>query len=158
MSPKKQTSAPPVTKPSGVSLLDEQLCFALYSNSQAIIKKYQPYLKGMNLTYPQYLVYLALETKSETTVNALGKDLGLDSGTLSPLLKRMEANGYVNRNRAAEDERRVMVNLTPAARALSEDIIEMQQAVACSTGLDTNEFRTLLAQLHSLGKKMAETD
>ncbi|MEH6631026.1 MAG: MarR family winged helix-turn-helix transcriptional regulator [Halopseudomonas aestusnigri] len=166
MSPKKLTSVTAVTKPSaqpsaqssGVSLLDEQLCFALYSNSQAIIKKYQPYLKQMNLTYPQYLVYLALEPKDTTTVKALGADLGLDSGTLSPLLKRMQASGYVSRNRAVEDERKVMINLTSEGRALSEGIAAMQQAVACSTGLDNKEFRTLLAQLHDLGQKMAATD
>ncbi len=146
------------TQASGVSLLDEQLCFALYSSSQAIIKKYQPYLKQMNLTYPQYLVYLALEPKTTTTVKALGADLGLDSGTLSPLLKRMQANGYVSRNRAVEDERKVMINLTSEGRALSEEIATMQQAVACSTGLDTKEFRSLLAQLHDLGQKMAATD
>ncbi len=147
-------------KKSAVSLLDEQLCFALYSNSQAIIKKYQPYLKQMNLTYPQYLVYLALESKGEpkkeTTVKALGEDLGLDSGTLSPLLKRMEQAGFVSRNRAAEDERKVMISLTSEGRALHDDIAAMQQAVSCSVGITTAEFKDLLKKLQHLHKAMAE--
>ncbi len=143
-------------KKSAVSLLDEQLCFALYSNSQAIIKKYQPYLKQMNLTYPQYLVYLVLKPKTETTVKALGEDLGLDSGTLSPLLKRMEQAGFVSRNRAAEDERKVMISLTSEGRALHDDIAAMQQAVSCSVGITTAEFKDLLKKLQHLHKAMAE--
>ncbi|KLN59141.1 MarR family transcriptional regulator [Kiloniella spongiae] len=139
---------------SKVSHLEEQLCFALYRNSQAIIKKYQPYLKELSLTYPQYLVYLALEPKEETTVNALGKDLGLDSGTLSPLLKRMEQAGFVSRNRSAEDERRVMVKLTDRGRFLEQGVAKMQQAVSCSVGLTMDEFQDLLGQLNHMAKTM----
>ncbi|WP_419905436.1 MarR family winged helix-turn-helix transcriptional regulator [Kiloniella sp.] len=151
---KNEADQPKEAHPPRVSHLEEQLCFALYSSSQAIIKKYQPYLKQMNLTYPQYLVYLALEPKDCTTVNALGADLGLDSGTLSPLLKRMEANGYVSRNRAAEDERKVMISLTAEGRALEQGIATMQEAVACSTGLNNKEFQSLLVQLHDLSNKL----
>ena len=88
MTKQVQASSPKEDQPQKVSHLEEQLCFALYSSSQAIIKKYQPYLKQMNLTYPQYLVYLALQPKETTTVKALGQDLGLDSGTLSPQIGR----------------------------------------------------------------------
>ncbi len=137
-----------------VSHLEEQLCFALYRNSQAIIKKYQPYLKELNLTYPQYLVYLALEPKDETTVNALGKDLGLDSGTLSPLLKRMEHAGFVSRNRSAEDERKVMIKLTEQGRLLAHGVARMQQAVSCSVGLSMKEFQDLLVRLNHMAKAM----
>ncbi|KKJ78507.1 MarR family transcriptional regulator [Kiloniella litopenaei] len=137
-----------------VSQLEEQLCFALYRNSQAIIKKYQPYLKQLNLTYPQYLVYLALEPKDETTVNALGKDLGLDSGTLSPLLKRMEQAGFVNRQRSSEDERRVMIKLTEQGRLLEQGVAKMQHDVSCSVGLTFDEFQDLLTKLNHMAKVM----
>ncbi|WP_254055021.1 MarR family winged helix-turn-helix transcriptional regulator [Kiloniella sp. EL199] len=139
---------------SKVSQLEEQLCFALYRNSQAIIKKYQPYLKALNLTYPQYLVYLALEPGGETTVNALGKDLGLDSGTLSPLLKRMELAGFVSRNRSAEDERKVMIKLTAKGRSLEEGVAKMQHAVSCSVGISMGEFQDLLGRLNHMAKAM----
>ncbi|WP_421783827.1 MarR family winged helix-turn-helix transcriptional regulator [Kiloniella litopenaei] len=137
-----------------VSQLEEQLCFALYRNSQAIIKKYQPYLKQLNLTYPQYLVYLALEPKDETTVNALGNDLGLDSGTLSPLLKRMEQAGFVNRQRSSEDERRVMIKLTEQGRLLEQGVAKMQHDVSCSVGLTFDEFQDLLTKLNHMAKVM----
>ncbi len=137
-----------------VSHLEEQLCFALYRNSQGIIKKYQPYLKELNLTYPQYLVYLALVPREETTVNALGKDLGLDSGTLSPLLKRMEQAGFVSRNRSVEDERRVMIKLTEKGRSLENGVAKMQHAVSCSVGLSMDEFQNLLGQLNHMAKVM----
>ncbi|WP_417431522.1 MarR family winged helix-turn-helix transcriptional regulator [Kiloniella sp.] len=147
-------AASKVVKLPKVSHLEEQLCFALYRNSQAIIKKYQPYLKKLNLTYPQYLVYLALEPKGETTVNALGKDLGLDSGTLSPLLKRMEQAGFVSRNRSVEDERRVMIKLTEQGRSLEQGVAKMQQDVSCSVGLTFDEFQDLLTKLNHMAKVM----
>ena len=147
-------AASKVVKLLKVSHLEEQLCFALYRNSQAIIKKYQPYLKELNLTYPQYLVYLALEPKVETTVNALGKDLGLDSGTLSPLLKRMEQAGFVSRNRSVEDERRVMIKLTEQGRSLEQGVAKMQQDVSCSVGLTFDEFQDLLTKLNHMAKAM----
>ena len=143
MSQLSKENSPKETDLLKVSHLEEQLCFALYRNSQAIIKKYKPYLVGMNLTYPQYLVYLALEPKENTTVKALGEDLGLDSGTLSPLLKRMEQAGNVSRNRAAEDERKVMIQLTEQGRSLEQGIARMQDAVSCSVGLSSGEFGDL---------------
>lgn len=96
--------------------LDNQLCFALYSASLAMTKAYKPLLDALGLTYPQYLVMLVLWEHGMLSVSELGERLFLDSGTLTPLLKRMEAGGWLARVRSLEDERRVMVSLTPAGR------------------------------------------
>lgn len=95
--------------------LDQQLCFALYAASRAMTGCYRPQLDRIGLTYPQYLVLLVLWGNGETTVSGLGAALNLESGTLSPLLKRLEANGLIARNRAVDDERSVWVSLTPRA-------------------------------------------
>lgn len=98
--------------------LDEQLCFALYSASRAVTAAYRPLLDELGITYPQYLVLLVLWEDQDCSVGHLGHRLHLDSGTLSPLLKRLESGGLVIRRRAADDERRVEVSLTPAGRTL----------------------------------------
>src|SRR5579862_7368591 len=98
--------------------LDKQLCFALYSASLAMTKVYKPLLAPLGLTYPQYLVMLALWEDDGQPVGVLGERLALDSGTLTPLLKRLEAQGQLSRERDATDERRVIVRLTSAGRAL----------------------------------------
>ncbi|KQT14108.1 MarR family winged helix-turn-helix transcriptional regulator [Ramlibacter sp. Leaf400] len=98
--------------------LDNQLCFALYSASLAMTKLYKPLLDELGLTYPQYLAMLALWEEDGLSVSQLGERLRLDSGTLTPLLKRLEAAGLVTRLRAVEDERRVHLTLTPAGRKL----------------------------------------
>ncbi|MEZ0339299.1 MarR family winged helix-turn-helix transcriptional regulator [Mycobacterium sp. pV006] len=100
--------------------LDDQLCFALYSASRAVTAAYRPLLDELGLTYPQYLVLLVLWEEEPCTVGRLGDRLHLDSGTLSPLLKRLESAGLVRRRRTAPDERRVTITLTPAGRALEE--------------------------------------
>jgi DNA-binding MarR family transcriptional regulator len=104
----------PVTAPR----LDDQLCFALYSASRAVTAAYRPLLTELNLTYPQYLVLLVLWEEGRANVSRLCERLQLDSGTLSPLLKRLESVGYVTRERSADDERRVEVVLTPAGKRL----------------------------------------
>jgi DNA-binding MarR family transcriptional regulator len=101
-------------------LLDNQLCFALYSASLAMTKLYKPLLDELGLTYPQYLVMLVLWEGDGLMVSELGQRLYLDSGTLTPLLKRLESAGLVSRMRAAEDERRVHIHLTAAGRTLRE--------------------------------------
>ena len=98
--------------------LDHQLCFALYSSSLVMTKLYKPVLSALGLTYPQYLVLLVLWEADGVSVIELGKRLFLDSGTLTPLLKRMEAAGWLTRLRAVDDQRRVIVSLTSAGRAL----------------------------------------
>jgi DNA-binding MarR family transcriptional regulator len=133
-----------------IATIDQRLCFALYSSSQAIIKKYRPFLKDLDLTYPQYLVILVLIEHNELTIKALGGFLDLDSGTLTPLLKRMEVQGRVTRQRSIDDERKVMVKLTEQAKALIPEIATMQNHVACATGLEKDEFDQLLLKLQQL--------
>ena len=96
-----------------VPVLDEQLCFALYTASHRIIRAYRPLLEPLGLTYVQYLVMLVLWDESPLSVGELGQGLHLDSGTLTPLLKRMEKSGLVLRERDTDDERRVLISLTP---------------------------------------------
>jgi DNA-binding MarR family transcriptional regulator len=137
-----------------LSPIDERLCFALYSTSQAIIKKYKKSLAKLNMTYPQYLAYLVLSEQDTMIVKDLGKALYLDSATLTPLLKRMEQSGLVTRQRASDDERKVMISLTPKAKTLHDDIATIQKDVACSTGLAPERFQALLTQLHDLNQQL----
>lgn len=139
-----------------LSPLDERLCFALYSSAQAITKKYKKSLATLNLTYPQYITYLALEPHQSLTVKALGELLFLDSGTLTPLLKRMEQQGLVTRQRDTNDERKVYVKLTQQARDLSGSIAKIQEEVACSTQLDPVAFEQLRNQLQSLNRLLRD--
>lgn len=104
----------------GVAKLDQQLCFALYSASGLMTKLYRPLLDPLGLTYPQYLAMLALWERAPSTVGELGEALGLDSATLTPLLKRLEAGGLVTRRRDPADERRVLVEPTAEGQALRE--------------------------------------
>jgi DNA-binding MarR family transcriptional regulator len=115
--------------------LDQQLCFALYSASRAMTAAYRPVLTEMNLTYPQYLVMLVLWEEEHVTVGRLGERLQLDSGTLSPLLKRLESNGFVRRERSRDDERLVDVTLTPAGRRLERRAQCIPERLFGSTGM-----------------------
>ncbi|MBT1002351.1 MarR family transcriptional regulator [Paenarthrobacter sp. DKR-5] len=124
--------------------LGRQVCFALYSASKAATAVYRPLLEELGLTYPQYLVLLVLWEQDALTVRELGEKLGLDSGTLSPLLKRLEAHGIVLRRRSAEDERRVLVELTDQGRQLQERAAAVPQRLADAAGLSPAE----LEQLH----------
>jgi DNA-binding MarR family transcriptional regulator len=132
--------------------LDRQVCFALYSASKAATAVYRPVLDELGLTYPQYLVMLVLWENEPRSVRELGTELGLDSGTLSPLLKRLEALGLVERRRSVEDERRVEIHLSDAGRALSSRAGAVPQRLADAAGLSAAE----LAQLHdTLGRLTA---
>lgn len=130
--------------------VDQQMCFALYSASLSMTKIYKPLLRELNLTYPQYLVLLVLWQQDSVTVNTLGERLFLDSGTLTPLLKRLEKNGYLSRQRAVEDQRRVIVKLTKAGKQLQEKSQHVPLKVACSTGCALPEINSLNDQLISL--------
>jgi MarR family transcriptional regulator, organic hydroperoxide resistance regulator len=130
--------------------LDRQLCFALYSASRAMTAAYRPILGELNLTYPQYLVMLVLWEEGLITVGRLGERLQLDSGTLSPLLKRLEANGFVRRERSPADERTVLVSLTPAGRRLERRAQCIPERLLASTGLteqDGADLRDAVRQL-----------
>ena len=123
--------------------LDRHLCFALYSASRAMTAAYRPMLTEMNLTYPQYLVLLVLLEEGRVTVGRLGERLQLDSGTLSPLLKRLEANGFVRRERSQTDERLVDVTLTPAGRRLERKAQCIPGELAGSTGITEHQAAEL---------------
>lgn len=127
--------------------LDDQLCFALYTASRAVTARYRPMLEELGLTYPQYLVMMLLWERDDQTVGQLGARLSLDSGTLSPLLKRLTAAGLVTRHRRVEDERSVSVSLTPAGRALRDKALPVSEAMISAIGFDQFEFDGLKKQL-----------
>ena len=131
-------------------LLDDQLCFALYSASNHIIRAYRRPLAEIGLTYPQYLAMLVLWQHGERSVKGLSDRLLLDSSTLTPLLKRLEGAGLINRQRDRTDERVVRVILTPQGRALQSKAAKIQSCVAQKTGLSNQHFMALRAQLNEL--------
>lgn len=130
--------------------LDNQLCFALHSTSLAMTKIYRKLLAPLELTYSQYLVMLVLWEGDELTVSAIGERLFLDSATLTPLLKRLEAAGLVTRERAAEDERQVVIRLTRAGKALQAKAADVPYNVFCAAGLAKDQLAPLKAQLDGL--------
>jgi DNA-binding MarR family transcriptional regulator len=139
--------------------LDQHLCFALYSATRAMTAAYRPVLTELNLTYPQYLVLLVLWEEGTVTVSRLGERLHLDSGTLSPLLKRLEANGFLERRRSRTDERQVQIVLTEAGRALEERAQCIPEQLFDATGLtveDAEHLRDAVRQLSDV--LMTHTD
>ncbi|MGW0605322.1 MarR family winged helix-turn-helix transcriptional regulator [Streptomyces sp. NPDC002644] len=131
-------------------LLDSQICFSLNAASRAFTAVYRVVLKDLGLTYPQYLVMLVLWEEGATPVKSLGERLRLDSGTLSPLLKRLEAAGLVHRRRSAADERSVHIHLTPEGAALRDRARQVPHRIAAATGFDREEARTLRTLLAKL--------
>lgn len=123
--------------------IDSQLCFALYSASRAMTAAYRPVLADMNLTYPQYLVLLVLWEDEHVTVRRLGERLQLDSGTLSPLLKRLEANGLVRRVRSQADERLVEITLTAAGRRLEKKAQCIPERLLTAAGMTEKQAADL---------------
>ncbi len=136
-----------VSSSSDALQLDNQLCFALYSASLATTKLYKPLLKPWGLTYPQYLVMLSLWEKDDCMVSELGDRLFLDSGTLTPLLKRMESAGWLQRQRDSADERRVRVVLTEAGRALREKLAGIPDCMLQQSPCTLSELQALRLQL-----------
>ena len=147
----------PAFPPSPPALrLDNQVCFALYSASLAMTKLYKPLLDAIGLTYPQYLVMLVLWERDGVTVSELGERLFLDSGTLTPLLKRLEAQGHIARLRDVQDERRVRNTLTPAGRALREGAERIPPCVLESSQCSIAELTTLTAELRQLRDRLGQ--
>jgi DNA-binding MarR family transcriptional regulator len=132
--------------PEGSLLLDDQLCFALYAASRAVTARYRPLLDELGLTYPQYLVMLVLWEQDSISVRELGGALQLESSTLSPLLKRLEAGGLLRRERRAEDERSVALRLTEAGARLRERAGTVHLAIGDAMGL-TPEQDAMAKQL-----------
>jgi len=114
--------------------LGDQLCFAVYSAAQAFTRVYKPLLAPLGLTYPQYLTMLVLWERDDLSVKAIGERLGLDSGTLTPLLKRLEKLGFVARRRDPDDERSVRIGLTAEGRALKAKAKDIPLALGCAIG------------------------
>jgi DNA-binding MarR family transcriptional regulator len=136
-------------------LLDNQLCFALYSASLAMTKLYKPLLDELGLTYPQYLVMLVLWEGDGLMVSELGQRLSLDSGTLTPLLKRLETAGLVSRLRDAADERRVHIHLTAAGRRLKTRAAKVPACVLAASQCSIPELLQLTSQVRALRERLA---
>ncbi|MEZ8778837.1 MarR family winged helix-turn-helix transcriptional regulator [Vibrio splendidus] len=130
--------------------LDNQVCFALYSASNAMSRAYQPLLKALDLTYLQYIVMMVLWEAKEINVKALGAKTHLDSGTLTPLLKRLEVKGYVLRTRSIEDERVRVITLTPAGVELKEQAQTVPVEMLCLSKMNEDELKSLKAQCEQL--------
>ncbi|MFH8710355.1 MarR family winged helix-turn-helix transcriptional regulator [Streptomyces zaomyceticus] len=138
--------------------LDHQICFSLHAATRAFNGVYREALKELGLTYPQYLVMLVLWEHGELPVKGIGERLRLDSGTLSPLLKRLEAAGYVERRRSPEDERSVTVQPTAEGTALKERARGVPRRIAAATGLDLADIRDLRERLDALAVRLDGVD
>ncbi len=134
--------------------LDKQLCFALYSASHAMSQAYKPHLDALGLTYPQYVAMLVLWERDGLTVSEIGERLFLDSGTLTPLLKRLEGAGYISRLRDAADERRVLIQLTAAGRKLKAKAAPIPGCMLEAAQCSLNELTTLTRQAQQLRDRL----
>lgn len=130
--------------------LDNQLCFPLYACAKEIVRRYKPFLDEIDLTYTQYITMMALWEHKEMTVKELGKHLFLDSGTLTPLLKRLEQKGLVKRERDSEDERVLIVSITGAGERLREQAVLIPPKMAQCVKLDMDDAKELYRILHKL--------
>ena len=131
------------TAPAGPLLLGNQLCFAVYSTGHAFNRVYKPLLDRLGLTYPQYLVMLVLWERDDVPVKEIGERLFLDSGTLTPLLKRLEAAGLIRRTRSKQDERQVLIALTPQGEALHEKAKLLPEAILAASACSIDELTAL---------------
>lgn len=153
--PSKLADATPINAPGARGLLlDSQLCFSLYSASLAMTKLYKPLLDALNLTYPQYLVMLVLWERDGLGVSVLGERLSLDSGTLTPLLKRMETAGLLVRQRSSKDERRVQVRLSAACKRLQGRATHIPGCLVAESGLPPVDLIALNQQIKNLRAAM----
>ncbi|MBX9958114.1 MarR family transcriptional regulator [Peribacillus simplex] len=137
-------------------VLEDQLCFLLYASSREMTKKYKPLLDKLEVTYPQYLVLILLWEQDKLTVKKLGELLALDSGTLTPMLKRMEQNGLIVRERSTEDERSVMIKLTEKGLGLQEEACFIPDRISAMSGDDKKVVEDLKASLIQLLKTLQQ--
>jgi len=137
-------------------LLENQICFAVYSAAHAFAQAYKPHLDPMGLTYPQYLVMLLLWEEDGRSVNELGQPLHLDSGTLTPLLKRMEKAGFITRQRDTKDERVMRIHLTEQGRSLQARARAIPPAMLCASGLELDGLMALREEVKALGRNLRE--
>ena len=146
-----------MSTPSPSVALDDQLCFALYAASRAVTARYRPMLDRLGLTYPQFLVLMSLWEHDDQSVREISDRLDLDSGTMSPLLKRLDAAGLVTRERSAADERQVRVRLTDAGRALEQPACDVSAMMINALDLDVAEFTALKRQLEEITQRVGST-
>lgn len=137
--------------------LEHQLCFALYAATNAITRTYRGKLNRVGLTYPQYLVMMVLWDQDAISVKEIAQRLQLDSATITPLLKRLESIGYVQRTRSSDDERVVLVTLTQDGDEIQAQVAKLQSEVECQTRLEEAEFFALRAQLHRLAETLNQS-
>ncbi|MBQ8145383.1 MAG: MarR family transcriptional regulator [Clostridia bacterium] len=130
--------------------LENQLCFPLYAAAREVVKIYRPYLDELDITYTQYITMMVMWQQKEITVKALGEKLYLDSGTMTPVLKSLEAKGYVVRKRSATDERSVSVFITESGEALRKRAVDIPQKVSGCVGLDPEEAIQLYNLLYKV--------
>jgi len=135
-------------------LLGNQICFAVYSTAHAFNRVYKPLLDRLGLTYPQYLVMLVLWERDDVPLKDIGEKLFLDSGTLTPLLKRLEAQGLINRTRSTEDERQVLIALTPKGQALRDEARAVPQAILSNSACSVGELVTMKNELVALRDRL----
>lgn len=138
--------------------LDNQLCFSLYVCSKEIIRKYKPLLDPYGLTYTGYIIMMALWEEDQVTIKNLGQKLFLDSGTLTPLLKKLEQQGYINRNRSKKDERNVYVSLTQKGKDFQEKALTIPEELICTLDLDLEDGKRLLDELHVMMKTLIRSE
>jgi MarR family transcriptional regulator, organic hydroperoxide resistance regulator len=143
-------------QPSPPLKLDEFLCFAVYSASHAFNRVYQPLLKDLGLTYPQFIALIVLWNEDGRTVGELGEKLFLQSNTLTPMLKRLESLGYIRRSRDSADERQVRVHVTATGRRLQSRASDIVRRVRQATGLSNKQFEQLLEDVGSLRGALEE--
>lgn len=136
--------------------LDNQLCFHLYAASRAMTRAYRPLLDALDLTYPQYLVLLVLWETGEIPFKELGRRLTLDSGTLTPLVKRLEARGLVRRERMVEDERKTRIVLEPEGLALRERAVHIPYDLSCALGLGLDDIEALREPLKAFVRHLTD--
>ena len=134
--------------------LENQICFPLYACSKEIVKAYKPYLDELNLTYTQYITMMVMWEHKELKVKEVGEYLYLDSGTLTPLLKRLEEKGYVTRQRSSEDERDLIVSITDSGEALREKAVTIPERLSACVDLDMQKAQTLYALLYEVIYKL----
>ncbi len=140
------------------SKLDDQVCFILYSTSRAIIRAFAPYLEKLGITYPQYLVIFTLNEFKQLTVNEIGNKLFLDSGTLTPLLKRMEKSGYIIRERSKKDERKVYISLTDDGFQIRKEVNDIPGLIAERSGLQLTELHRLKDEVKTVCDRLHQSE
>lgn len=137
--------------------LSDMVCFAIYSTANALTRAYQPILSKLDLTYPQFLVMLVLWEKDDQTVSEIGGKLNLDSGTLTPLLKRLETAGRIRRRRDPQDERQVRITLTDEGQALREAAESIPEQIFCALGQPLDNLKDLRARLLDIRSNLTDS-